>query len=221
MLPTQFEIDGIGYVVDGRGVICQDPPKVTQTYNVGYVTSRYDSNPEAVRNMSFLRAGFIIGAIGSIPKTLVDFGYGNGSFLDVMQEYGCDCYGYDISDYPIPAMVKRANKDRLYETQWDIVTMFDSLEHCPNLSIIEQISSDYIAITVPYCHAHKQGIDWFRTWKHRRPGEHLYHFNPQALSNLMRDYGYDRIGLSSIEDSIRKPVDYLENTFTAVFKNAD
>ena len=52
--------------------------------------------------MSYLRLGYLHGVIGDKPKSLLDVGYGNGSFLKTVIDDGIDAWGSDISGYPVP-----------------------------------------------------------------------------------------------------------------------
>ena len=55
-------------------------------------------------------------------------------------------------------------------------------------------------------------------WKHRRPDEHLWHFDEDSLYNFMKRMGYTFISSSNIEDTIRKNKEGETNILTAVFK---
>lgn len=218
MMPSTFEIDGVGYEVDANGVICQRDMTVRQVYDREYVASRYDRIPETVRQMSFLRAGFVYGVCGQ-PRSLLDIGYGNGDFLAVWRLWSSlyvDLWGYDVSDYPVPETCRRANAEDLYGRRWDVVTAFDSIEHIPDISFLGKLEAKRLVVTVPWCHG-ELGLGWFRRWKHRRPGEHLRHFNPASLVMTMKLYGFSFLTYSALEDAIRQPDNSHENTFTAVF----
>jgi hypothetical protein len=53
-------------------------------------------------------------------------------------------------------------------------------------------------------------------WKHRKPNEHLFHFNPDSLRKHFELHGYEYVTHSCIEDGIRKGED--ENILTGIFK---
>lgn len=213
MIPEKFEIDGIGYATDRWGVVRQVDPAITQIYDLEYVQKRYDSIPEQVARMSFLRAGFIIGALGFVPRVVLDIGYGNGNFLDTMRLYGCDCFGYDISGYPLNHGSKEIQWNDLKIKQFDIITFWDSLEHMPDLDFLAALRTAFIAVTVPWMPFNNGD---FASWKHRRPGEHLWHFTPLTLAAMMKHYGYKEKLSQSVEDAIRKSARH-PNTFTAIY----
>lgn len=58
----------------------------------------------------------------------------------------------------------------------------------------------------------------FENWKHRRPDEHLWHFNLESLTKFMQEICYEKITHSNIEDVIRKPSSDYTNILSAVFK---
>lgn len=214
-----FTINGTDYHFDKYGVLHQSAPIITMKYDQDYVRTRYDTIPNLTHQMSLLRAGMVIGAMGRIPRSLADVGFGNGAFLSVMGEVGVRTrVGVEISGYSIPNGCTLMSQEELAGREWDLVTFFDSLEHLQSLWWTRDIQSKYIAITVPWLHW-ELGQEWFRTWKHRRPGEHLHHFSPESLGKFMLSLGYRSVAMASIEDLIRKPDGDLPNTFTSVFLN--
>ena len=185
------------------------------TYNYQY-SNTYNSYGEAGRNLSYLRLGVLIGAIGHIPTSIVDVGYGNGDFLRTCTKQISTVYGCDISDYPIPDMCYKIDIQEI--SQMDVVCFFDSLEHFDDISFIKDIDTNYIFISVPWCHYISD--EWFENWYHRRENEHLYHFNDASLTRFFDESGYDRIYMSSFEDMIRynKSVHPMSNILSCIFK---
>ena len=190
--------------------ICYSP----FSYNESYVKTRYDSYNELTNYMSYLRYGFIVGSINRDPKSILDVGYGNGSFLKVCSKTVPKCYGYDVSDYPIPESCFKIDTLTL---PVDVITFFDSLEHFDDISIVNSLKCNYICISVPECHYISD--EWFMNWKHRRPDEHLWHFNLESLNNFMNECGFSLVTYSNIEDIIRTPSSEYSNILTAIFKN--
>jgi hypothetical protein len=220
MIPKQFEIDGVRYVTDEWGVVHQDPPEITQVYDQAYVEKRYDTLPDHGRQMSFLRIGYLLGTLRNF-QTVLDVGYGNGDFLATLhlwKAWHVECWGLDVSGYPLPDGCRAASREDLCGKSWDLVTFFDSFEHVAELGFISQMKARNIAITVPFCHVESMGLDWFRTWKHRRPGEHLHHFSKTSLVRFLFSQGYQVMAWQALEDGIRQPANGQENTFTAIFQ---
>ena len=201
----------MNYVTDAFGVVHQDPPIVTKEYTAEYIEEAYASMPERVEMMSWLRTGFVIGAIG-IPASVLDVGYGNGGFLKAMQSLGSLCYGCDISGYPLPEGCEELSWPEVLDSRFALVTFFDSLEHIESLEFLSQLKAERVVITAPYYRE-----EAFPTWKHRKPGEHLHHFTPESLKRLMEHMGFSRVKTVDLEDCIRGRLDGQQNTFTSIF----
>jgi primosomal protein N'' len=90
------------------------------------------------------------------------------------------------------------------------------LEHFDNIYEIKNLKTKYVLISVPECH--HPSDKWFEEWKHRRPDEHLWHFDKNALQNFFAEIGYEMVAISNIEDAIRKPVTSLSNILTCLFR---
>jgi hypothetical protein len=183
-------------------------------YNYAY-SNIYNSYGEKSNYLSYLRLGILIGSLNHIPNSILDIGYGNGSFLKCLSNIVPNCYGYDISDYPIPERATKVNN--IFDKYFDVICFFDSLEHFDNINIIDKLNCDYIFISVPWCHYTSD--EWFLNWRHRRPNEHLWHFNNESLVNFFKENGFENIYLGNFEDTIRKnPNDTQPNILSAVFK---
>ena len=55
-------------------------------------------------------------------------------------------------------------------------------------------------------------------WKHRRPDEHLWHFNEKSIEKFFNEMGYDMLYHSNVEDIIRISNDEHQNILTCIFK---
>ena len=89
-----------------------------------------------------------------------------------------------------------------------------------NIYDIKLLSTNYIFISVPWCHYLSD--KWFENWYHRRENEHLYHFNDTSIKNFFKECGYECIYQSSFEDTIRKntSVGDLPNILSCIFKKS-
>lgn len=197
-------IDGIVYQID----------KTHIDYDKDYVSNRYVKYGELPTYMGYLRLGNIVGTIGRVPGTILDVGYGDGSFLKVCKNIIPKCYGYDISTYPIPLGCNQVSD--LSSGFYDVITFFDSLEHFEDIDFVADLKCNYICISVPHCHY--KNDEWFREWKHRRPNEHLWHFDQQSLTSFMKRMGYSIVSGNNIEDTIRKNNIEESNILTCIFK---
>lgn len=203
------------YMKDQNGVIHQIN-KQTFSYNVNYIKNSYCSTEmkHATELMSNLRLGYIAGLVCDANESILDVGYGNGAFLKAAQKYFKRCGGYDVVDNTfLPEGVTRENS--ITSNYYDVITFFDSLEHCDDLNFVKDLCCSYVVVSVPWCHYISDS--WFTQWKHRKPNEHLHHFNNISLTNFMDEMGFSYINSSNIEDVIRTPVDNLPNILTATF----
>jgi hypothetical protein len=166
--------------------------------------------------MSYLRLGFLLGALDEPVKKVLDVGYGNGDFLDVAKHYFPECSGFEVNGCTIPEGCEFIHD--IYKEEFDVVCFFDVLEHFDNIYDIKRLSTKYIYISVPECHFVSE--DWFESWKHRRPDEHLWHFSKDSLRAFMEEIGYSLLTYSNVEDAIRKPEDDLPNILSGVFKKS-
>jgi hypothetical protein len=210
---TRFKVGDHEYQQDEFGVVHQLPPFDMPSYDVEYVRSRYDTIPELVSCMSHLRAGYVIANCRNLVSVL-DVGYGNGSFLKVMKEYGVHCAGTDVTEYPVPEGCERVSWVDVMKRHWGLVTFFDSLEHFIDLGWMKYLRAEFVAVTAPFMPPREMLAEW----KHLRPGEHLHHFDPFTLEKWMKSIGFVQVARSNIEDIIRKSENGRMNTFTSIFK---
>lgn len=184
-------------------------------YNFDY-SNKYNNYGEKSNYLSFLRLGTLLGSINKIPNSILDIGYGNCSFLNSAKTIIPNCYGYDISDYPVDENITRVNT--IFEKHYDVICFFDSLEHFEDINIIDKLDCDYIFISLPWCHYFSD--DWFENWYHRRPNEHLWHFDKNALIQFFKDNNFESVYIGNVEDSIRKNVNSKEypNILSGIFK---
>lgn len=185
------------------------------TYDTDYIDT-YERLGELGKQMAYLRLGYILGSLGHKPNTILDVGYGNGDFLRAVNGFGIESYGSDISGFPTPKGVEFVRWHEVFFRHYNVITFFDCLEHFEDISFVEDLSCHYIVISLPCCHYDSD--EWFQNWKHRKPDEHLYHFNGESLTNFMSEMGYMPIRIGSPEDAIRKPVDNKTNILTGIFK---
>jgi hypothetical protein len=202
------------YKIDHLGVVHQIERKPFD-YATDYLDSRYHQYGALNQHMSYLRTGCISGAIGSFDSIL-DVGFGNGAFLSVAKDMCKVAGGYDVFDNPcLPSECERVYD--ITEKHWDVISFFDSLEHCESLDFVQDLKCNFVVISVPWCH-YPEDAAWFEQWKHRRPDEHLHHFDDVSLVNFMSAQGYTVKYVSCIEDLIRKPTTDLPNILTAIFE---
>ena len=184
-----------------------------RTYDYDYVNSSYNQYGEKGSQMAGLRLGYLVSKLGYWPKSILDVGYGNGYFLKICKNK-IDSYGNDISGYPVPKGVTFV--ENIFERHYDVICFFDVLEHFEKINFVQDLKCDYIFLSLPWCHNFSD--EWFLNWKHRRPDEHLWHFDEKSIKNFFNEMGYEMIDYSNIEDLIRVSNEDYPNILTCIFK---
>ncbi len=190
------------YEIDSFGVIHQidfEPISYDQEY-IEY----YEFKSDRTIKLGYQRLGWILGMLNRIPDSILEIGYGTGTFIEAAQITGVpQCVGCDIADYPLPAGVDFMTWDQALVPKWDVVGMFDVLEHVPDLSFLGRLKTNYLAVAVPFCHWKELGDDWFRDWRMLLPNEHLHHFDEASLIATLDHYGFRCLTTNTFEDGIR------------------
>lgn len=184
-------------------------------YDEEYSDSRYSVFTDR-GNILNLRLGYVIGSIGKIPTSLLDVGYGNGDFLESCRSLIPNLYGNDIQPaYPLQEGITFV--ENITDVEVDVITFFDSLEHFHDIEWVKDLKCNYVVISLPWC-TNGEDDAWFTAWKHRKPNEHLYHFNEHSLEAFMKRQGYELINYCNIEDKVRIDANLNPNILTACFK---
>lgn len=184
-------------------------------YNRDYVTNSYLPLQLQIQQISHLRLGYIMGTLGKTPNKLLDVGFGTGDFLRAVAKLGTTTVGCDLYSDFLPE--NTAFVEHPTQGQYDVITFFDSLEHFETLDWMRDLDTKCVVISLPWCHYPHDDI-WFTSWKHRKPDEHLHHFNHHSLQSWMASQGYRCVNWCNVEDAIRTPVDNLPNILTATFE---
>jgi len=138
---------------------------------------------------------------------VLDIGCGRGYFLYACRNYGYYVEGFDISDdaalyvrneLKIPVTTVSIEDVRYEKGSFDIITMWHSLEHCPDpRQYLKKawewlIADGLLVVEVP----NYKGTDAQKTWdqwKGWRLPSHIYHFTPETLISLLERYGFQTI----------------------------
>ena len=184
----------------------------TFPYTPDYVKQNYLH--DLVQSMSYLRLGYLLGTLGHI-RSLLDVGYGSGAFLKVANQVIPHTCGNDINGYPIPPECQFVQD--IHSEFYEVITFFDSLEHFTDVYFLNRLKCKYVTVSLPWCHYFSD--KWFESWKHRKPNEHLWHFDQNSLIKFMDHQGFDVINTCNYEDTIRKSTEPYENILSGVFVN--
>lgn len=196
----------------GRGFRQRDLT-VRAAYDPAYL-QKYRDIDDRVRALATRRVA-VLGAFAPPPGRLIDFGCGSGRVVEAALAAGWDARGYDL--VPGPEDWRVADP----AGPWDAACFFDSLEHCPEPdAALRAVAARWVIVSVPWCH-HPYDPVWFMGWKHRRPGEHLWHWGRESLDDLFAGCGYRPVAHSSFEDFWRpNPAQAEPNILTAVYARA-
>jgi hypothetical protein len=184
-------------------------------YDLEY-NQAYNKHGELGKRMSYLRLGYVLGAIGNHPNSILDVGPGNGDFIKTCKEVISEVKYNDIIQRPDLEGFEYI--EDITKQEVDVITFFDSLEHFHDLDFISDLNAKFVVISMPCC-AYPSNEEYVKSYKHFKPDEHIWHFSPEALVKFMVDKQYLPLCLSNIEDSIRKPETDLPNIMTAIFVN--
>src|SRR5262249_6404163 len=141
--------------------------------------------------LGYQRLGWVLGLLRRRPGSVLEVGYGMGTFLEAAVLAGVPlCAGYGVARYPLPARCVFVGAEGALGRPWDVAAFFDVLEHIPDISSLGRLRASTLAVAVPYCRWRELGDDWFRTWRMRLPDEHVHHFDPDSLAALMKHHGW-------------------------------
>jgi len=136
--------------------------------------------------------------------------------LDSCKNLINNLYGNDIEPaYPLPDGIEFVKN--ILDKEVEVITFFDCLEHFHDIEFVKNLKCTYVVISLPWCH---NGLDdeWFTNWKHRKPNEHIFHFNEKSLEKFMNRQGYSMLNYCNLEDNIRVDKNLTPNILTAIFK---
>lgn len=147
---------------------------------------------------------------------VLDVGCAAGYFLRVMKELGHDVYGAEVSA-PIAARARAAlGDDRVhvgflagaagkkpgYEPgSFDLVTLWDVVEHVPDpqsflREVRAMLAPGGTLVLETQNVASRFAKLLGKKWQHFKHEEHLYHFDPTTVRELLRQGGFDVVSNS-------------------------
>jgi len=204
------------YRIDECGVIHQVNYEKFN-YNNEYINT-YRSFGSSQDMLSHLRLGYLAGAMKRMPRSIIDVGYGDGNFLKTCLKAGIKAYGADITGVEVPEGAHFIDDFINCGRHFDAISFFDSLEHFEDMNFIDKLDVNYLIISVPCAPTRDISSSEFIDWRHRKPNEHLHHFDLMSLRSFMLGKGYFFKALSNPEDMIRRDDSVDINIITGVFQ---
>lgn len=148
-------------------------------------------------------------------KKICDIGCARGLFFKKLISKN-DCYGFDISKYAIDECKKNypniagnfkvldLNKNRLMSSiQYDIVTLFDIVEHLDNFSNLKDIINENVkdngilVITTPNANSFFKLLFGKKKYTGELDKTHTFLFTPYTLDFFLRRSGLKKVTLST------------------------
>jgi 2-polyprenyl-3-methyl-5-hydroxy-6-metoxy-1,4-benzoquinol methylase len=165
--------------------------------------ARFERGRQRVKHL--LRLDRLLGSRAT-GRSLLDFGCGDGEFLNMASLFGFEAYGVDFSitraerqqHRQITVAPTLAELDMLQRGSFDAMTLFETLEHVPDPGGLLQALHARLApagiliVEVPNC----QGLSVPTTldeFHALQPLEHINNFTPQTLHRMCERHGFVRI----------------------------
>lgn len=135
---------------------------------------------------------------------LLDYGCGEGVFLNLMKKNFKEIYGFDISSEAARLAKKKYNLEVLTPSEslnllslknFDVITLWHTLEHLTDpvallFSFKKLLAPDgFLIIGVPNIDSWEAGIGR-ENWFHLDPPRHSFHYNLKSLRFLLNKVGY-------------------------------
>lgn len=144
--------------------------------------------------------------------SLLDVGCGAGFFIDYVKSTGIMVYGVELSEWGYRSastelklkVLKKSLSD--IETQEippvDVITMYDVLEHSPNP--VAELANAYkllkrgglLIINLPNINSLISQLTR-KYWNKLIPPNHLYHFDPRTLRNIVNNAEFEVLSIST------------------------
>jgi len=163
--------------------ISPDPSIYDRSYEIKY--SRYENTLAGARIQELRRQAVldVIGFKSNRQFKLLDFGCGVGSFIKAIADIiNIKSSGFDINPY-----TQYCDISVLFD-DYDIVTMWDSIEHLKNpITIIKKLDPEILVVCTP---STDDCMGDLIRWRHYMPVEHCHYFNELSLVSLFKACGY-------------------------------
>jgi 2-polyprenyl-3-methyl-5-hydroxy-6-metoxy-1,4-benzoquinol methylase len=149
---------------------------------------------------TFQRRTKLLDRFFGLPGRVLDVGCAAGYFLRVMRDAGWDAWGVEPSASIHSAAAESLGAERIHcgdlstlelpERSFDLITMWDVLEHTPDPVASLWRASGFLKPSGRIV-IETQNVKSFmarllgRRWQHYKHAEHLYHFHPGTLKKVL------------------------------------
>ncbi len=156
---------------------------------------------------------------------VLDVGCAAGYFLSVMRDAGWDVTGVEPSDAIRTQAIERIGAERVHggllqdvplaKGSFDLITFWDVIEHIPDpvaaLAYARTLLAPGGKLLVETQNVSSRAARMLgKAWQHYKHAEHIYHFNPRTIDDLLR-----RAGFRILENSPRLGGKYVSLGFVA------
>lgn len=195
--------------------------RIHELYDDGYFNSDraeafgyddYTKDREAYLK-TFRRKLRVLGPHLSQGCSILEVGSAGGAFLEVMRERGHDVWGIELAKGMVDACREQFGFenvfcgkfdevfDHLPEGQFGAVAMFDVIEHVPDPVMELELAArclkdDGVLIIQTQDVASRTRKVLGRRWHHFKQLEHIYHFSPKTVTELLRRAGFEIVVLT-------------------------
>jgi 2-polyprenyl-3-methyl-5-hydroxy-6-metoxy-1,4-benzoquinol methylase len=167
----------------------------------------YENTPEAILRQTFQKVDAEVGPIGE--KSLLDFGCGVGGLCKVAGEYGVRAIGIEpdanarkkafesgrLRAYASLGSLREAQPD----TKFDIVTMWDVIEHLREpWKVLKDLSDllqpeGWLLLSTPNAACLRARVERER-WENMVNPTHFYYFTRKTLEAVLSRAGFSQMG---------------------------
>lgn len=186
------EIAGRRYRLDRHGTLQQIDAR-PYAYSPEYCQAQ-----KTTIRLTHLRLGF---ALGVLPYERLrdgehlEVGPGGGQFMTSMRELGFRIEGHDV----VPTPFSTLGRDEIRRRRWDVVFLYDVLEHFADIDDLWCLDFAYACISFPL----RPPDHLLEGWRHLKPDEHLWHFTRDSFARWATRHGTRVLAFSDCEDAIR------------------
>ncbi len=145
---------------------------------------------------------------------LLDLGCATGFLIQEANKWGFDAYGIDVSSYAVNIAQKIVGKEKvllgkveelkkIISTTFDLVTMFDLVEHLENpKEVLKQVASIMNKDGILVIQTGDAGSNWAKlmkkNWHFFAPPQHFFFYDQKNITKLLKDSGFEVVKIQKV-----------------------